>query len=73
MRIDVLDNPDIALADSQTLNRMNGLPLMHQHHMRLATDLRMDTNRKDERVILSIRKIKLLPPQLLNQDRKSVV
>ena len=42
---------------------------MHQNHLRLPTHLRMDTNRKDEAVILPIREIELLPPQPLHHVR----
>jgi len=44
-------------------------PFMHQNHMRLPTDLRMYTHREDESLILPIREVKLLQPQLFDHAR----
>ena len=46
--------------------RSHHSPLMHHYHLRLPADLWMDRHRKDKGVILSVCKVKLLNPQLLD-------
>ena len=49
-----------------SMARHHHSPLMHHYHLRLPADLWMDRHRKDKGVILSVCKVKLLNPQLLD-------
>lgn len=68
--VDVLDHP---ARDSQQISRdrlrreeKGYLPFVHQYDLRLPANLRMDTNWKDKRIILAIRKVKLFAPKLFD-------
>jgi len=61
--VDVLDDAAeiCALAHEKIVAELSlHSPLMHQDHLRLPADLRMNAHWKDERLILPVRKVKLL-------------